>query len=67
MSQLWHLNSNNTIRNGVGGLVLEVREKNAIVGAALRVCCATGCDTQKFALQIVTEACEQKTKCCVHG
>lgn len=67
MSQLWHLNSNNTIRNGVGGLVLEARKKNAIAGSELRVCCDNGCDTQKFTLQIVEDACDHLKKCCIHG
>lgn len=67
MSQLWHLNSNNTIRNGVAGLVLEANKKHAIAGIELSVCCATGCETQKFTLQIIEEACEQLSKCCVHG
>lgn len=67
MSQLWQLNSNNTIRNEVGGLVLEVHKKTAVAGADLRVCCANGCETQKFTIQVVEEACEHFKKCCVHG
>lgn len=66
MSQLWQLNSNNTICNAVGGLVLEVNRKTALVGAEMRVCCANGCETQNFTLQLVEESCEQMKKCCIH-